>query len=968
MIKLNSIIRTFFLILTVFIVFQAESNAAETGIIKGEVVDQTTGDPLIGARIFVKGTKKGAVANYDGTYRIIDVPVGEYTLQFSYVGYQKTDVTNVVVKPDDVAIIDVSLAEESVTSDEIVVTAKKIQETGAALLKERQKAEAVSDAIGAEEISRGGSGDAADAIKKVTGATTVGGKYVYIRGLGDRYSSTQLNGANLPSSDPDKKAVHLDLFPTNLIENITTTKTATPDKPGDFTGGTVDIKTKSFPDKFRFSFSMSGAYNNNTTGQEILTYPGSGTDWLGYDNGFREVPSILQNSEVPYIIDAQRIKTKEGEMNTLGSLLDQQSKAFDRVFAPSTKNAPFNGGFSMSVGDQISVLDNPFGFLFSLGYDRDFSSYQNGKMGFHSQATGDAKELQEEYVADMISSEDEVAWGGMVNLSYGITENNKISFNLMHNRNGLSRSVYQDGFRRYYMVDVESRILKYIERSLSSYQLGGEHNMPSVFGTKIDWSLNYSTNNQNEPYFRTFDNEYEDLEKQVIEGNDTTTQLVRQYYIARNDNNSYPSIYYRDLTENLYGGNLNIEIPLKESFDIPVKFKVGALYNFKDRDFDENRYLYRTANESLTFEGDPNQFMLENVGILDTNERFGRYNFGYYIEDRTQPSGFYTGEQEIMAGYGMIDWFVMDHIRIVGGVRYETTDISAISADTSRKMGNLSESDILPSLNLTYQLSDEMNLRAAYGKTLARPTFREIAPYDNYLPIEKRTFIGNDTLKRTLIDNVDLRWEWFTNPGEIISVGGFYKYFQNPIELAIINANSNIQPKNVDEAILFGAEIEFRKNLAFLGEFFQNFQFGMNFTYVYSQVNLPEHEFNTRKEYDPNADKTRELQNQSPYVVNLDLTYANYETGTEANLHFNVFGERRAEIGYGTPDYYEHPRPDMNFVVSQKFFDRFKIKFGAKNILDSKYYVASTFRGTDYIRQSYLLGRTFSLGITYSID
>ncbi len=964
-IKDKSVLMTFAAVAMMFIIFTANVSAqTDKGIISGVLVDKQTGDPLISATIMLKGTKLGARTKIDGSFRINNVPVGVYTLELSYIGYTKSEIENVKAAPGEVTKIEATLSSQAIQKDEVTVTAKAVKETGAALLKERQKAEAVSDAIGAEEIARGGAGDAADAIKKVTGATTVGGKHVYIRGLGERYSSTQLNGANLPSADPDKKSVHLDLFPSDMIENITTIKTATPDKPGDFTGGTVDIRTKSFPDKFKASISLSGDYNTNTTGSDMLYYPGSATDWLGYDDGMRDVPDIVKNNKVPSKIDARRVYDDEGNINQNAVLLDEQSKSFDRVFDPATQSAPMNMGMGISIGNQVELFKNPFGFLASLSYGRKYSSFDNGTLGLWSQGSKGSKELTDEYFGHYQSGTDEVAWGGMINLAYELNSFNRISFTTMYNQNGSLNAVFQDAYDEQYHKYRETRILHYVERSLNSYQIKGEHNLDFLLGASFDWNFIIAANTQNEPYFRTFDNEYT-IDNETGE---------RRYTMPRSDNNAYPSMYYRDLSEDLKGFSANLEIPLEKLTGIQLKFKTGALYNEKTREFSEKRYLYEYGNEDVSFaysdyDNDPDAFMKENTGITaqDTNRNIN--TIGMYLQDRTQPRGTFYGEQKILAGFLMMDWYLLNNIRIVGGVRYETTEMTTTSADTSVGQGIIDEQDILPSVNLTYMINDIMNVRLAYGKTIARPTFREIAPFRIYLPVEHRSYSGNDSLERTVIDNIDLRWEWFINPGEIISVGGFYKKFENPIEIAIISTNVEIQPMNVGDGTLYGMEFEFRKNLGDLAGFLSGFQFGANVTLVHSEVKLPELEYNTRLQFDStNTNQYRELQGQSPFVVNLDLSYVDYETGWDANFHYNVFGKRLMEVGYGTPDYYQHPKPELNFVISKKLFDSFKVKFSAKNILDSKYYIASTFYDVDYVQKEYRLGRSFSLGFSYSID
>lgn len=928
--------------------------ANDKGILKGRVNDAANGEALLSLTVSIKGTSMGAMTNLDGSYRINNIEPGVYNIEFKYMGYETIIIKDVELEPGEVKVLDVTMQEDTYLTGEVVVSAKKITETGAALLKERQKADAFSDAIGAEDIQRGGSSNAADAVKKVTGATTVGGKYVYIRGLGNRYSSTQLNGSNLPSSDPDKKSVHLDLFPSNMIENIVTTKTATPDKPGDFTGGAVNIATKSFPDKFNMNFSISGAVNSQSTGSSMLTYPGGSLGWFGMDDGIRDIPDIVKKNEIPTITDART--KKNGSENAI--LLDQLSNSFDPVMAPTTKTAPMDQGFSFAVGDQQELFESPFGYLASFSYSRKFTSYEQGSLANYSQPGSTSQELKSEYEANVQESSDEVAWGGMVNLAYYLTNNNKLSFNYMYNNSGETKAVYQDGYRSYYQEDMETRILSFIQRTISSYQLSGDHSFVSVMNSKLNWQLSLSNNTQDQPDFRTFDNIYYDVEQE-------DGSIVRKYTLNESDNNALPSRYFRFLSEDLFGGNMNYEIPFKPLTDKKGKFKTGLLYNKKDRDFSESRYVYQQDGDVVDYNGDPNAFIDQQTGIMDSSGNFNY--FGNYIEDRTQLSGSYTGSQEIFAYYAMADFYATDDLRLVGGVRYETTNIATISRDETRPEGDISEQDLLPSINMIYEVNDDINIRAAYSKTIARPTFREIAPYDSYLPIRHKTLLGNSDLERSIIDNYDLRWEWFIHPGEILAISGFYKNFKNPIEMAIVNSNNNIQARNVDEAILYGAEFEFRKNLSFLSDNLSNFIFGTNLTLSMSKVDLSEFELQSRRAYDENASSTRELQGQSPYVVNLDLSYVNEKLGTEANIHYNVFGKRLTEVGYGSPDYYEFPKPELNLVVSQKVLDAFKVKLSARNILNSKNYKATTFRGEDYISEQYLLGRRFSISFSYSI-
>ena len=278
------------------ILFLSSAVAQESGSIFGKIVDSMTGEDLIGANLFLEGTTIGAASDLEGNYRITNIPSGIYTLSASMVGYTKLTVAELEIKSGESKKLDISLTSEAIETEEVVVTARMILNNEASLLKNRQKSNSISDAISSELISRSGSSNAGDAMTKVTGASVVDGKYVFVRGLGDRYSSMHLNGTELPSADPDKKAFNMDLFPTGVLDNIVTIKSFTPDKPGNFSGGLVDIATKSYPDVFTLKLSGSSSYNSSVTfNDKFLTYNGCKTDWLGFDDGSRAMPEIFSN-------------------------------------------------------------------------------------------------------------------------------------------------------------------------------------------------------------------------------------------------------------------------------------------------------------------------------------------------------------------------------------------------------------------------------------------------------------------------------------------------------------------------------------------------------------------------------------------------------------------------------------------------------------------------------------------------
>lgn len=938
-----------------FMIGLAQANGS--GRISGRLVDAESGDPMIGANVILEGTTMGAACDIEGNYLIRHVPAGTYNLIATMIGYATTRVENVVITEDtELITFNLTLKPDVIESEDVIVTAKAAKNSDAALLADRQKATSVSDAISAEQISRSGGGDAADAMSRVTGASVVDGKYVYIRGLGERYSSTLLNGAALPSPDPNRKAVQMDIFPAGLLDNIVTSKTFTPDKAGDFTGGSVDISTKAFPEKLNVKVSTSSSYNTKSSDSDYLSYAGGDQDWLGMDDGFRNVPDPLAdpNVVIPTIGASRRDAEQAEELSRL-------SKSFNNIMAPSQENLPMNSNFSLSYGNQVSLLGGPLGILGSLTYGRSYSAYDDGTVGRWSLNDASADALNNDYLFTDNKGSSTAQWGTLVNLAYKFTTAHQIAMNHMYNRSGTSEARYQYGA---YPRDLsegnvyETRTLKYTERMLSSFQVRGEHYLESIFGAKLNWKTSFTNSAQDEPDLRFFTNSYKDIE--LPDGS-----IYRDYKIQPSLY-QLPTRYYRNLDEDNQDYKLDVEIPFQQWAELKSKLKLGGAFLKKERDYTER--VYEFDQDEVEYEGDPELFFSqENMGLL-YQDAYGRYRFGNYVVDRTEESGTYGGEQTIAAGYGMIDMPLTSQLRVIAGARYEATDLSVTSADTSKIAGDIQEDDILPSFNLIFSLMDNMNLRLAYGKTLARPTLRELAPYSSFDFVGDFIYTGNPELKRTLIDNYDFRWEWFARPGEIYAVSFFYKKFENPIEKAIINNNGEIKFQNVDEANVYGAEFEVRKRLDQIHSRLSKIEVGGNLSLIKSFVDIPAEELVFIHAYDPNADDQRPFQGQSEYVLNLEASYDNPGTSTKLAVIYNVFGERLSEVSLGgAPDIYEQPRHSLDFTASQALWNGISMKFSAKNLLDAEFKKEHTYKGQSFVYQSYKTGQSFSLGLSYNM-
>lgn len=932
--------------------------AQDVGAITGTVVDKQTGDFMIGASIQMEGTTNVAFVDVNGKYRFTRVPVGTYTLVALLDGFNKTTVTEVVVKKGEATKIDMEMTAAAFET-EITVTADILEDNELGLLRFREKSIAIADAISAETITRAGGSTAADAVTKVTGASVVGGKYVYIRGLGDRYTSTQVNGVEMPSSDPDKNSFQVDLFPTSVLENIVTVKSFTPDKPGNFSGGIMDIGTKNYPTNFEWNVGISGSYNTEVTGNDnYLYYEGSDTDWLGYDDGLRELPEGFDDPDftTPSLITARRNQEQ-------AEFLDRVTKSFVPVMGHQTRSAPENKGMNFSVGNAFNVLGKEVGVFGSFTYKRDYSFRENLEQNRWelTDVPDSASTLSNLSDFEGNRGEESASWGGLLTASLKLNPTNQLRANFLYTQTGDSQSEFYSGrWPAQFSSDnafLESRLLKYTERNLNTFQLEGTHFMPDWGDVEIGWVLSTSDTSQYEPDTRIFTNT---RSERIING-----EMVDIYSITLSTYQA-PARYWRELDETQDSFKADVTVPFSGA-NLSGKFKFGVSLQDKDREFRETRFEYDWESNTR-YDGNPESwFGPENTGILGFDERTGRYIFGtVLISALDAQGGNYNGTQSVDAFYAMMELNVTENLRLIAGGRNEKADFEVSNED---EVGTLDDNDFLPALHFIYTTGPRSNVRLAYGETLARPTFREKAPYASFDFIADGIYLGNPDLERTLISNYDFRWEWYVGPGELLAASAFHKEFENPIEKAFsVRAEfGETSFINVDEATVSGIELEARKRLS-PADSVSQFSIAGNISFIESEVNIPPEELELLRRIDPDADDTRELQGQSPYLVNVGLNYDHFDRGIAASLLYNVFGERLDEVGFGgVPNAFEQPRHQVDFTYTQTFGVRknLKFKFSAKNLLDEPFEVTQDFKGTSFVRSFYDLGSSYSVSLSY---
>lgn len=913
-------------------------SAEEMGVVQGLIVDGETGEPLIGANLIVYDTGGrpafGTTTDLDGGFSL-RLPSGRHSIEISYVSYATKTVTGVEVETNGTFQLSEALSPEAIEVEAITVTARPERSSEVSMLVIQQKAGVVTDGISSELMSKASSSDAGDALKRVTGITVVGGRYVYVRGLGERYSNTQVNGAQMPSPEPNRRVVPMDIFPAGLLENIQVAKTFSPDQPGDFSGGSVQIRTKDFPDQLTLSLSASTSFHSQTSFEDIQSYTGGSWDFLGVDDGGRDLPELVKTQA------AEQAVRKRGRFSTSGFTAEEiqtLGRSFNNVWSPETRTAPLNQSYSFSVGNALSSENRELGFVLSLTYD---NSYRNGSQEWNSYrlTAKDGREFLSPFTSYTVSgTTNNVLLGALFNSSFRFSPLHKISLKTIYNRNTDDEARGYTGFNSDRGTDLRNLRLRFVERGVFTGQLGGEHHIDPLFKSNLNWQFGYAEATRDEP----------DNREVVYE--------MRNQRWTFFDITQSGSRFYFDLADREWSGKLDWTAPIKSPAGLPAKFKLGGVWRKKDRTFDARRFRFEQSSgiqRHVDLTADP------EIIFAEENIAPGRFE----LRETTRANDNYSARQDLSAGYMMVDMPVAASWRLVTGVRVESSRQELRSFDpfvlnTEPIVVVLDNTDVLPGINLVRKLSDRSNLRAAYSRTLARPDFRELAPFEFTDFVGGRAVVGDTSLTRTVVDNYDLRWENFPRLGELAAFSVFYKKFHDPIEQIIQpTAQLRVSYANAASASNYGVEFEYRRRLDALVPDLEKFSVSANVTLVRSKVEIhPASGVQTSSE--------RALQGQSPFVVNVMLGYDNVEAGASANLLYNVVGRRISEVGaQRLPDVFEQPRHQVDFTFKQRITPVVRLKLSAKNLLDS----TVLYKQQEEVFTRYKRGRSISVGIVYDL-
>lgn len=909
---------------------------AVAGIVEGIVKDSETGETLIGATIMTEDGK-GTATDMDGHYSL-NVSNGKHTIRVRYIGY--VNVEKQINVKSGTQTLDFEMKADNATLGDVTIVGEKRQDTEAAAMREQQAAHVAMTTVSEQHIKRTQDKDASEVIRRIPGISIIDEKYVMVRGLSQRYNNVWMNGAAVPSSEADQRAFSFDIIPSSQISSMKVVKSVSAEYPADYTGGFILVNTKDVPLRNTWSVSVGGSYNTETHFKDQLTYKGSATDFLGFDNGKRGLRDGIKTA----------LKPQNNGYSLLGNDLNNDWTLHNsKPVADLSLSTNFSHRWHSEGGQTIGLTG-------SVNYSNNYRTLldiENNMFGAYDQ-THDASNYLRRAKDDQYNNN--LRLGALLGLVWLSADGNqRVELKQIFNQLGKKRYTYRRGYdaQSDYMEQAE-----YYYQSRSTYNLGlsGKHSLTE--GSNIDWNLGYAYANRNLP----------DRRRYTIFAQESGALEVENL----NDINREFSF----LGENIYSGGTNWNRSLSFSEWKPT-LKVGAYGEHRQRKYDTRFFTYAWPTGQL-----PQQMRELDVPTqLLTEKNYGEN--GLYLLEQVDWSNNYEAKNTLGSGYlSVLMPFMNDKLEAYAGVRFESSHTELISHTRRQEYSPLSTkydyNDLFPSLNLTYHLSKAQQLRMAYGRTTNRPEFRELSTSVYYDFDLASNVQGNHNLKPAYIDNVDLGWEWYPNPGEVISLSVFYKHFRDPIEWTYTVAGgtdliySYVNAKGADN---YGLELDLRKQLDFIG--LPQLSVSVNAAWIHSSVNFPE----GSRELD------RPMQGQSPYLVNAGLFFTSdlaapsesWKKGWTASVLYNTIGKRIIGVGRSVgsgetdvrvPDSYEMPRHQLDLNVG-KSFGRFDIRLSLRDALAQKVQFKQfekTAKGeVQQVTRCFKPGRTLSLTATLSL-
>jgi TonB-dependent receptor len=922
--RVSRIFALLFPLLSLAVPARLTAQAPTTGRIVGRVIDAASGAGLSDAGVQVVGTTVGTMSGVDGRFAIPNAPAGTVTLLVRRIGFAPKTVTGLFLEAGTTLEQNVSLVAASLQLSAQVVTAESERGSVNAALDDQRNSVNVVSSITSEQIAKSADGDAAQAVGRVSGVSVQDGKYVFVRGLGDRYTQTSLNGARIPSPEPERKVVPLDLFPTGLLQTITTVKTFTPDQSGDFSGAQVDIQTREFPARRTWAMSTSVGGSDAVVGRRFAMPARVGGDLLAIGAGTRALPGFIQqfgnfSSTTPGQSDYNRMVSE-----------------FRNSWSPRGQEGGLNGSTSVSVGGNDPVFGQRVGYLVSGTYSYSQEAKLDQVRALALAQDGSTPSEVDRYEGE--SGKSSVLWGGMANFSTLLGGRTRLAFNNTYNRTMDSEGRREQGFSENLGIPFIITRQQYVERSVRSSQLLLQSDLTAR--QKLELAVSASGVTRAEP-------DRSEFVQAIFNDPNTGAPMAPQWFSSSNEGAVRS---FADLSEDAYEARGHYRLQFGET-GRTLALKVGGLGRYGTRDATSTAYSVSASGLSQAERELPPEQIFN-----------GRYTGAGDAVWRVTPigvGGTYSSSDYQFAGFGMVEKEFGPRWQLITGARLEYSDVLVTAEPTvgATTRTNPVFTDVLPALAVTFRPTERMNLRASASQTVSRPEYRELAPIQYREVIGFDNVIGNPDLQRALIQNYDVRWEWYPGAGEVLSIAAFAKRFTNPIERIYRGTSGTriITFVNAEGADNIGLELEARKNLDFLTPRLANFSVSTNATIMRSEIRI-----------DPTAGSvtsaSRAMVGQAPYMFNTGLTWTSNTGATSATLLYNVVGARITEAGeIPLPDVRERERHLVDFAMRLPVGDRLSMRLDAKNLLDAPYRLEQG----PITRERYRVGRLFSMGFSW---
>jgi len=915
----------------------AVSRSGVMGKITGTVTD-SKGKPVANALIEAREAAAGGgeenarqTFNTDknGGYSI-DLPPGTYRLKITAPMLETQTVDSLAVVPDKVKTHNVSMANPATVQIEEMKVVGKAKQASAIVALARQKASKnIMDVLAAETIVKLPESDVAGILTRMPGVVVEQGKYMQVRGMPKRYNQTTLNSSILPSTRPNELEVPLDLFPAGIVEYINVVKTFSPELPGDFAGGLCQIQTRAIPDKFTMKLSSTAIYNTETSFKDYLTYRGGAKDWMGYDDGTRDLPgSIPRNKNVR----RRGSFSKEGFMP---NELERFGEAFPNIYDTYTKTTPLGGDYNFYVGDRF----NKVGAILFLQYKNEFANRADEQQNVYATGSGGKLSAQNSYRFNR--SFQYIKESAMLNTGFDISPDHKFYINQFYDRNATDEARIYTGYNGDKATDIQGTRLRWLEEQIYTGQLAGNHTIESLLQSKIKWHYNYSLATLYDPDMRDYLYLYDSPKKEFNFAPDTENPLRM----------------WTNQDERMHDTSLdwNLTLPGSPSWLVP-KFQAGGAYNYRKRDFQSRRFAYDkrdTTKLDLT---------------APVEELFVPPNINPYeieLTETTRPTDSYNASASIAAGYALVDLTFFKKFQFTSGGRFERNSINVLTFNLFKPSETittlLKEDKWLPSYGLKYSpiesAQNTVNIRLNYSRTVDRPEFHELSPFEFTEVIGGYAIKGNPDLQVANIKNYDFRAEWFFDKTDLLAFSAFYKDIENAIEPTVqLTTQLRLSYVNATDAYLRGIEFEFRKNLGFINPALQYFSLWGSYLYSESETTVE-----AKTGFVPTS-LSRPLVGQPENLVNLALEFNNPNWGLDTRFSYRFTDDRVYAVGgLGLPDIIQDKTDRFDLVVVKKLTKHIDLRFVAQNISDEP--VKYTQGGQ--IWWAYREGRTFKLGLSY---